>query len=91
MPHAYTLTLSGPERRAFDWLGDRYGTGEPIAAILRGCLPDDAEWTQRGDITFLVPEHEAWLIAERLGRRRHVAVFRAGLATKMTDFTSSIV
>jgi hypothetical protein len=92
MPHAYTLTLSGPERRAFDWLGDRYATGAPIAAILRGCLPDDAEWTQPGDITFLIPEHEAWTIAERAREEGDLwPCFAPGLAAKMSHFTASIV
>jgi hypothetical protein len=92
MPHTYTLTLSGPERRAFDWLGDRYGTGEPIASILRGCLPDDAEWTQPGDITFLIPEPDAWAIAARAWAEDSPwPCFAPGLAAKMTDFTSAIV
>jgi hypothetical protein len=88
----YTLTLSGPERRAFDWLGDRYGTGEPIASILRGCLPDDCEWMQAGDITFLIPEHEAWLIAARAWEEVDTwPCFAPRLAAKMTNFTSSLV
>ena len=92
MPHTYTLTLSWPERRAFDWLGDRYGTGEPIAVTLRGCLPDDAEWTQPGDITFLIPEHEAWLLAARAWAEDSPwPGFAPALASKMTAFTSSLV
>jgi len=92
MPHAYTLTLSWPERQAFDWLGDRYGPSEPIAATLRGCLPDDATWTQPGDITFLVPEHEAWTIAERAWKEVDTwPCFAPSLAAKMTNFTSSLV
>ena len=88
----YTLTLSGPERRAFDWLGDRYGTGEPIAMTLRGCLPDDGTWTQPGDITFQIPEHEAWLIATRIWKEEiDTWPCFAQLATKMTNFTSSLV
>ena len=90
--YTYTLTLSGDERRAFDWLGDRYGTGEPIAAILRGCLPDDAEWTQPGDITFQIPEHGAWAIAERAWAEDSPwPGFAPALASKMTAFTSSLV
>ena len=92
MTHTYTLTLTIDERRAFDWLGDRYGTGEPIAATLRGCLPDDAEWTQPGDITFLVPEHEAWLIAARAWDEGDLwPCFAPELALRMTAFTSSLV
>jgi len=92
MPYVYMLTLPGPERRAFDWLGDRYGTGAPIAAILRGCLPDDAEWTQPGDITFPVPEHDAWAIAELAREEGDMwPCFAPRLAAKMSHFTSSIV
>ena len=79
MLHVYMLTLSRPDRQAFDWLGDRYGTGEPIAVTLRGCLPDDAEWTQPGG--YHLPDPRARGVAHRrarLGRRQHVAVLRAG-------------
>jgi hypothetical protein len=92
MTHAYTLTLSISERQAFDWLGDRYGTGEAVASILRGCLPDDAEWSEDGDITFLIPERDAWAIAERAWAEDSPwPGFAPGLATKMTGFTSSLV
>ena len=51
-----------------------------------------AEWTQPGDIPFLIPEHEAWLIAERAWDEGDAwPCFAPGLATKMTDFTSSLV
>ncbi len=59
----YTLTLTADERRAFDWVGDRYNSGK-VADLLTDCLPEDREWGDDGDITFHIPEHVAWEINE---------------------------
>jgi hypothetical protein len=34
----YSLTLTADERRAFDWVGDRYNSGK-VADNLIGCIP----------------------------------------------------
>ena len=60
----YKLTLTAGERQAFDHAGGRYVTGFDVSTILRDCMGPDDEWSQEGDITFLVPEFEAWHIAE---------------------------
>ena len=36
----YTLTLTADERRAFDWVGDRYNSGK-VADLLSDCIPED--------------------------------------------------
>jgi len=76
----YTLTLTADERRAFDWVGDRYNSGK-VASLLRDCIPEDREWSDDGDITFTIPEHIAWEInelAEEEGRRILLGMLRAG-------------
>jgi hypothetical protein len=52
----YSLTLTADEQRAFDWVGDRYNTGK-VADLLMGCIPEDRERSDEGDITFTIPEH----------------------------------
>jgi hypothetical protein len=59
----YSLTLTADERRAFDWVGDRYNSGK-VAELLMDCFPDDREWDDDGAITFQIPEHVAWEIKE---------------------------
>ena len=54
----YTLTLTADERRAFDWVGDRYNSCK-FADLLIGCIPENREWDDDGDITFQIPEHVA--------------------------------
>jgi hypothetical protein len=43
----YTLTLTADERRAFDWVCDRYNSGN-VADLLLDCLPEDREWGDYG-------------------------------------------
>ena len=50
----YSLTLTADERRAFDWVGDRYNSGK-VADLLIDCIPEDREWGDDGDITFRDP------------------------------------
>lgn len=47
----YSLTLTGEERDAFDWVGNRYSTGDDVADILKSCIPEreDDEWAGRRD------------------------------------------
>lgn len=87
----YNLTLTRDERRAFDWVRDRYNAGR-VADILRECLPDDCEWNQEGDITFIIPEHLAWQIHDFATEENHAwPCFSPHLAGKMVTFCMSIV
>ncbi len=42
----YVLTLTADERRAFDWVGDRYNLGK-VTDLMLDCLPEDREWGRR--------------------------------------------
>src|SRR3954468_2161024 len=51
----YTLILTADERRAFDWVGDRYNAGA-VADLLRDCIPEgQPEWEDDGEIAFTLP------------------------------------
>ena len=81
----YTLTLTADERRAFDWVGDRYNSGK-VADLLLDCIPEDREWGDDGDITFTIPEHVAWEINELAEEEDYSwACFAPALAGKLND------
>jgi hypothetical protein len=87
----YTLTLTADERRAFDWVGDRYNSGK-VADLLMDCIPENREWDDDGDITFQIPEHVAWEIkglAEEEGYSW--ACFAPALAANLNRLCWSIV
>ncbi len=87
----YTLTLTADERRAFDWVGDRYNSGK-VARLLTDCIPEDREWSDDADITFTIPEHVAWEINELAEEEDHTwACFAPSLAGKLNDLCWSIV
>jgi hypothetical protein len=87
----YDLTLTADERRAFDWVGNRYNSGK-VADLLVDCIPEDREWSDDGDITFLIPEHVAWEINQLAEDDDHSwACFASALAAKFNGFCWSIV
>lgn len=57
----YDLTLTADERRAFDWAGNRYNSGQ-VADLLLDLVPENRDWGDDADITFNIPEHVAWQI-----------------------------
>jgi len=58
-----SLMLAPEERRAFDWVGDRYSSGK-VADLVLDCISADRAWSDDADITFPIPEHVAWEIRE---------------------------
>jgi hypothetical protein len=87
----YSLTLTADERRAFDWVGNRYNSGT-FADLLIGCIPEDRGWDDDGEITFLIPEHVAWEIDELAEEEGYSwACFAPALVSKVNDFCWSIV
>jgi hypothetical protein len=63
----YDLTLTHEERKALDWIGDRYRHGYELYRLLwvdSTATPDDADWDDERDITFSIPEHVAWTVGE---------------------------
>jgi hypothetical protein len=85
------LTLTADERRAFDWVGDRYNSGK-VAALPMDCVPENREWDDDGDITFQIPEHVAWEIEELAEEEDYTwACFAPALSAKLNDFLRGMV
>jgi len=64
---AYTLTLTAGERKAIDWMGNRYRHGDELYRLLwveSTQTPDDADWDDPRDMEFSIPEHIAWTVGE---------------------------
>lgn len=88
----YSLTLTQSERNAFDWIGNRYATGNQVADVLTDCLPPDCEWNGDGEITFAIPEHAAWRIHALAEEENNLwPCFSAELAEKMQRLCDTIV
>lgn len=92
---SYTLTLTAAERQAIDWVGGRYAHGHELFQLLYGRCPIEQEhcdWWSLGDLTFQVPEHVAWQIAE-MGREGDYRwdCLADELSAKLTDFCLAIV
>src|SRR4051812_12419312 len=82
----YLLTLTTEERRAFDWVGDRYNSGK-VADLLTKCIPEDREWGNDGDIPFEIPEHIAWEIDQLAEEEGYTwACSAPDLAGKLNEF-----
>jgi hypothetical protein len=87
----YSLTLAADERRALDWIGSRYNSGE-VADLLVDLIPDDREWADDGDITFDIPEHIAWQINELAEEESYSwPCFAQELADKLNELCWSTV
>lgn len=96
----HTLTLSHDERKAIDWIGDRYAHGDELSKLLwnnedvdTGFLPDEhdvMEWDGDYDIEFSFPEHVAWEIS-RIVEEDNLACFSNDLKEKIQSFCDSIV
>lgn len=61
----YQLLLTKDERKAFDWVGERYSSsGYDMAQLIQEGIPIESSWDDAGDITFSIPEHVAWEMQE---------------------------
>ena len=88
----YTLTLTASERRAFDWVGHRYASGEVASILQRECTRPDAEWESEENIAFSVPESLAWQIRELADTENHCwPCFGEKLVAKMNRFLDAVV
>jgi hypothetical protein len=93
----YKLTLSLEERKAFDFVGYRYATGDDIAELLVSCIQPDEEsemdfWSDNKDVIFIVPEHIAWKIEQLAAEEDYFwPLFSDSLKAKMQQFVDSIV
>ena len=91
----YQLTLTADERRAIDWIGNRYDHGTKLYRLLwRECTttPNDVDWDADCDITFTLPEFVAWEIA-RIGYECDHGwdCFAERLSNKLTDFCYQVI
>jgi hypothetical protein len=87
----YSLTLTADDRRAFDWVGDRYNSGK-VGDLLIECIPEDREWSDDGDISFDLPEAIAWEINQFAEEEGYSwAYFAPDLAEKLNELCWSIV
>jgi hypothetical protein len=85
------LTLTATERQAFDWVGDRYNSGK-VPDLSIGCMPENREWGDEGDITFAVPEHVAWDIRDLVEEEDFAwPCFAPSLVAKLNDICWAIV
>lgn len=91
----YKLTLTHGERKAIDFVGNRYSCGDNLSWILWSC-PNDAvkEWGEKNDITFEIPEGKAWEIKELIENDLEgttFPLFNEELSQKLITFYDSII
>jgi hypothetical protein len=87
----YSLTLTSDERQAFDWVANRYNSGQ-VADLLSDCLPEHREWDDDGEITFDIPEHVAWQINELAEQEGYLwPCFAPDLVEKLNELCWGIV
>lgn len=87
----YALTLTADERRAFDWVGDRYNSGK-VSDLLLELMPKDREWGDDADISFVISEHIAWQINELAEEEGYSwPCFASDLVAKLNELCWSIV
>ena len=93
----YNLLLTGDERSAIDWIGNRYDHGDDLRGLLTECemVADEIEseyieWSGDYDIEFFVPEHVAWAINEIIDNG-NLECFAYPLVSKLLDFANSVV
>jgi len=93
---SYSLTLSLDERKAIDWIGNRYAHGQDLYEALMcsdtQMSPDDADWTSPVDIIFTIPEYIAWQINDIGAESNYLwDCFAPAFAGKLTQFCFRIV
>lgn len=89
----YRLTLTASERSAFDWVGDRYLTGDRFATLLCTCdaTESDTDWEGPEDITFLVPEPVAWELRDLAEQEGGFPCYAEELTAKLWAFLDKLV
>lgn len=91
----YKLTLTPSERRAIDWIGDRYAHGYDLYHLLWGTdceiTPEEVDWDSPVDILFDIPENVAWLIVDIIEGPDGLACFSGDFQAKLYDFSAKIV
>lgn len=88
----YSLTLTRPDRRAIDWIGDRFASGNDLYhALWAPCeqIPSDADWDDRRNIVFILTAKDAHRVTEiRDECEGGWPCFASELAEKLDDLCS---
>lgn len=100
----YSLILTHEERKAIDWIGNRYATGDELYRLLSTCERtiissppmwdwlDGGDWIQNVDIQFNIPEHIAWQIKELFEQEELTfPCFSEGFKSKLLEWYWRIV
>lgn len=90
----YQLILTLAERQAIDWVGNRYAHGHDLYRLLwvESNPAPDVDWDSDCEITFAIPEHVAWQIAEMGAECNYLwDCFSEELSAKLTDFCLTTV
>ena len=91
---SYTLTLTRDERRAIDWIGNRYWHGSEFRKLLESCVDDDHnKWSEEADMTFHIQESIAWEISNHILDEDgdQLACFSLDFCKKLYEFCGKIV
>lgn len=94
----YTLVLTYEERKAFDFIGGRYATGDDVKRELwinSELSPDDIDWynpEDQRDMTITIPRVVAWTIRDLSEQEEHQwPCFSDELKQKMQILVDSII
>lgn len=91
----YKLILTHDERKAIDFVGGRYATGDPLYSLLWSfCQQEDNpyDWDSEEDIEFHIPEHIAWEIRDLSAMEQDLwPCFSYEFTMKMSLFINKIV
>jgi len=85
----YTLKLTAADRRAIDWIGNRYRHGDELFSLLwLDCKQGDANWYSDQPSRFDIPEHVAWHIVEII--YEGLECFSDDLRSRLWEFADSV-
>ena len=95
----YTLTLTSADRKAIDWIGNRYRHGDELYSLLwsecdQHAIPDSNgnpsdDWDSPQPIRFDIPENVAWQIVEIIGEG--LDCFSRDLCSRLWEFAGQVV
>lgn len=89
----YTLTLTHAERRAIDFVGNRYATGYDFKrTLISEHVTESDIWDADDEVTYTIPEHVAWNICNLFEQEDYLfPCFALELSSKLIEFTNEVV
>jgi len=93
----YTLILTSEDRKAIDWIGNRYRHGNELFSVLwsecdqhaTGSCSDCLNWDSPQPIRFDIPENVAWHIVEII--YEGLDCFSDDLRSRLWEFTDKVI